>query len=127
MQNLKKVIYGSWISLIAMGLPLLAKGQSSNNASTLIPQPPNALANWGSVDNIGELIMYVISNILLPVAGLIAVLFIIIGGYQYLVSGANPDLAKRAKQSLTGAVLGLVIIILSYVIVRVVARTLGAH
>ena len=61
---------------------------------------------------------------ILGLAGLVAVLFIIIGGYQYIMSGANEGLAKKGKTTLTNAVIGLIIIILSYTVISIVYTTL---
>ena len=63
-----------------------------------------------------------IVNILLAIAVTVAILFLVIGGFQFLLAGANSELAKRGRQTLTNAIIGLVIIILSYVIVSVVAN-----
>ena len=66
-------------------------------------------------------------NTLLGLLGLVSMLFIIIGGYQYVMSGANEELAEKGKKTLTNAIIGLVIAILSYVILRVVVGTLGGN
>lgn len=67
----------------------------------------------------------VINKILLPIAGTIAVLFIIIGGFQYITSGGNEELAEAGKKNLQNAIIGLVIVILSYVIIRVIIYSLN--
>jgi type IV secretory pathway VirB2 component (pilin) len=94
-------------------------------ADSIIPNKPSQLPDIAA-NNARDAIVVFIQEYLLPFAGIIAVLFIIIGGYQYIFSGANEDLAEKGKKTLTNAVIGLVIIILSYVIVRIVARTLMA-
>jgi hypothetical protein len=71
--------------------------------------------------NINELIAYVI-NILLGVAFGIAVLFLIIGGFWYITSAGNEETAEKGKNTAVNAIIGIVIIILSYVIVNVVSR-----
>ncbi len=62
---------------------------------------------------------------LLGIVGAVAILYVILGGYQYLTAGANPDLAKRGASTLRNAVIGLIIVILSYIIVTVVVNSLG--
>lgn len=57
-------------------------------------------------------------------AGLVAVLFLIIGGYQYIISGGNEEAAEKGKKTITNSVIGLIIIILSYTIVTVIFRSL---
>ncbi len=61
-------------------------------------------------------------NWLLGITFGIAVLFLIIGGFQFLTAGASPDNATKGKQTIINALIGIVIIILSYVIVNVVAN-----
>ena len=65
-----------------------------------------------------------IVQILLGLIGLISMLFIMLGGYQYVVSGANEELAEKGKKTLRNAIIGLVVTILSYVIVVAVMNTL---
>jgi hypothetical protein len=66
-----------------------------------------------------------IINIALAVAGLVAVLFLIIGGFRYITSAGNEETAEQAKKIITNAIIGIVIIILSFVIVRVISTALA--
>lgn len=66
-----------------------------------------------------------IIKILLGITAAIAVLFIIIGGYQFITSAANPSGAKAGKETLKNAIIGLVIIMLSYAIVVAVTSFLS--
>ncbi|HEX9503062.1 MAG TPA: hypothetical protein VF974_01935 [Patescibacteria group bacterium] len=65
-----------------------------------------------------------IINIALGVAGLVAVLFLIIGGFRYITSAGNEETAESAKKIIINAIIGVVIIILSFVIVRVISGAL---
>ncbi len=56
-------------------------------------------------------------NALLILAGAVAVLFIIIGGFQYVSSAGNPESVAKAKTTILYAVIGLIVAILSYAIV----------
>ncbi|HYF04534.1 MAG TPA: hypothetical protein VEA59_00010 [Patescibacteria group bacterium] len=71
------------------------------------------------------LIVYII-KILLVFSGLIAVGFIIIGGYYYITAGGSSEQAGKGKTTVFNAVIGLVIIILSYVIVNVIVNTISS-
>lgn len=74
------------------------------------------LTNSSSVPQlIGNII-----KILLGIAGAIAVLFVLIGGFQYMTSAGNEKQAEGGKTNIFNALIGIVIIILSYVIVNVV-------
>ena len=56
----------------------------------------------------------------LYLAAIIAVIFIIIGGFLYITSTGDPAKATKGRQTLVNALIGLAIIILSYLIVQVV-------
>ena len=71
-----------------------------------------------------EDIVYKIINILLGFAFAVALLFIIIGGYQFLIAGASPSLAEQGKKTLTNAIIGIVIIVLSYTLISIIYREL---
>lgn len=61
-------------------------------------------------------------NWLLALAGLVAVLFLIIGGFWYITSAGNEETAEKGKNTVINALIGIVIIVLSYVIVQVIAN-----
>jgi len=53
-------------------------------------------------------------------AGIICVLIIIIAGYFYVVSGGNASNTKRAREAIIGAVVGIIIILMAFVITQFV-------
>ena len=77
--------------------------------------------NCQSNGTVTGLIITVI-NWLLALAALVAVLFLIIGGFWYITSAGNEETAEKGKSTAINAIIGLVIIILSYVIVSVVSN-----
>jgi hypothetical protein len=79
-------------------------------------------ACFGGACTISALILSVI-NIILALAGLIAVLVLIIGGFRYVTSFGNEEVTGQAKKMILNALLGMIIIILAFVIVRVVQNT----
>ena len=64
------------------------------------------------------LILLAILDILLYVSGIIAVIFVIYGGTQYVLSQGNPDNTKKAQSTVINALVGLVICILAATIVN---------
>ena len=88
------------------------------------PNPaPDFFVNIG--DNTFKGIIMKAIGWILPLAGLIAVLFVIIGGFQYVMSGVDEEMAEKGKKTLKNAIIGVVIIVLSWVIVAVVSSTLA--
>jgi hypothetical protein len=63
-----------------------------------------------------------IINYALGIAFFVAVIYLIYGGFQYLTSGGNDGQAKTGRANITNALIGIVIIVLSYTIVSVVYR-----
>lgn len=64
-----------------------------------------------------------IANILYPVyfwAGVAAVIVIIVAGFFFTTSHGDPSLVTRAKSAITGAVIGLVVVLLAFGITAIV-------
>ena len=59
-------------------------------------------------------------SILLSVSGGITVIFIIVSGYQLMISRGNPEAIKEAQEKLTAAIVGFLFIIFSLVILEVI-------
>lgn len=85
---------------------------------------PGFFASWGGNNTFAGILVFAI-NIGLSIAGLVAVLFIIYGGFQYMTSAGNEERAETGRRTLVNAIIGLVVIILSYVIVSVINNAFG--
>lgn len=57
-------------------------------------------------------------------ATVIAVVYLIWNGIQYITAAGDEEKQATAKRGITGSVIGIVVILLSYVIVRVIANTI---
>jgi prepilin signal peptidase PulO-like enzyme (type II secretory pathway) len=105
-------------------MPAVALAQSAVSRGLHLPGLPNLFGNGLASDQtLPELIINII-ELLLLFAGSIAVLFIIIGGFQYITSGGNEETAEKGRKTLVNAVIGMVVIILSYTIITVIQTTL---
>jgi hypothetical protein len=62
---------------------------------------------------------------LFPLAGLIALIFIIQGGYMWMISGGDPNKVKQAQGTLTWAVLGLIVVMVIFSLLRVLINFLS--
>lgn len=71
--------------------------------------------------SVGQLIQRFL-DILLTLAGIIAILFIVLGGYQYITSRGAEDQAKAGRKTMTYAIIGLIAILLAYTGVNLVVR-----
>ena len=63
------------------------------------------------------LILLAVVDDLLRIAGLVAVGFVIYGGYKYITSQGSPDQTADAQKTILNAVIGLVIAIIAVALV----------
>jgi len=63
-----------------------------------------------------------LTNLATAVAGVLAFFYLLYAGILYITSGNSPDQAKKAQQAIINVIIGIVVIALSYVIVRVVSN-----
>jgi hypothetical protein len=70
----------------------------------------------GSLDQLIQTII----NVILLIAGIVAVIYLIVGGYQYITSSGNAEQAQAGRTTVLNAIIGLVIIFAAYLIVRFV-------
>lgn len=61
----------------------------------------------------------------LGVIGSIIILMIIISGFMYITSAGNPTQTERAKKTLVGAIIGLIIVSASGLLVTLVPKIMG--
>lgn len=66
-----------------------------------------------------------IINYFLGLLGLIAVAFLIYAGVLMVTAGGNDEQVTKARKIITYAVVGIIIILLSYTIVSFVSQALG--
>lgn len=78
----------------------------------------------GTPDDPGQIIA-AITNTLLTVAGVIAVIMVIVGGIMYALSAGDSNKAGKAKDTILYAVIGLAITMLAYAIVNFVIGQLN--
>lgn len=76
--------------------------------------------NLTNPHDVGKILLAV-SEILLRLGGLIAVGFVIYGGFRFILSQGEPDKATSARHTIINAVVGLIITILAATIVSFIA------
>ena len=65
-----------------------------------------------------------VTNTILYIVGIIAVIMLIIGGIRYVISGGDSKKVTDAKNTILYAIIGLIIAFLSYAIVNFVISAL---
>ncbi len=71
-------------------------------------------------------VVAVIINLAFGVAGIVAVIYLIMGGFGYVTAGGNPETLDTAKAKIVNSIIGLVVILISYLIVQFVLSRIGA-
>jgi hypothetical protein len=119
------------ILLIALGFNIggfahlsLADTACPSNLSSLSGLGLPAYCNVVGSDSTG-LLTHII-NILLALLGVIAVLFIIIGGYRMITSSGDTTNFEKGQKTVTYAIIGLVVAVLAFTIITVIGNTLGS-
>ncbi len=115
-------------SLGALVLPFLAKAQTPVSNGLSNSGLSGVFGNGGlnQSQSLSELIVNVI-RLMLLFAGIIAVVFVIIGGYWYLTSAGNEEGAEKGQKTITNAIIGIIVIVLSYVIINVIVNLVGSN
>ena len=114
MKRFKKILLLASASFI----PTLTYAQGLVN-----PPKPDGLPGYSEDRLSSALLTYI--NIALGIVGLIAVIFLIYGGFRYITSAGNEEVAEGAKKTIQNSIIGLVVIILSYTIITVIINAIA--
>ena len=84
----------------------------------IIPQPTGAGGTYEIID-----IFTLLGNILtlaFTFTAVVAVIYLIVGGYNYVTAYGNPENIQKGKQTITWAIIGLAVSIIAWAIVQFV-------
>lgn len=135
------VIYGGYLYMASEGNPSkVERGKSTLTAAvlgTVIAMSASVIVNtakiilginaadgWAQAD-FTKTQMNNIFSWAYTIAGLVAVVFIIKGGFNYLTSQGDPGKTKTAMQTIIYAVVGLVVVILAALITNFIITSTG--
>jgi len=107
------VIAGVFGGLLNVGHDLVANAQIFDPQRDL----PDNIANAGGDQTLRELILTVV-NYFLTFVGIIAVIMLMWGGFQYMVKGEEGK--DQARNTIIYAIVGIIIILFSFAIVNTV-------
>jgi amino acid transporter len=93
--------------VMATSLPLIARADTPS----FLPADAGEI-DLGTNDPVDTVVNII--NWGLGILGLIAVVFIIIGGFRWMTAGGNEQSVESAKKILIAAIIGLVIVMASY-------------
>ncbi len=64
-------------------------------------------------------------NVILGFAGIALFVMLLVGGFKYLNSGGDPKAAESANKTITLAIAGLLVIVLSFLILALISKITG--
>ena len=85
-------------------------------------EPPTGFEFTGG--DIGDVISALLPSVYI-LAGLLLFIYLIIGGFGLLTSGGDPKAVESAKGKITNAVVGFIIIFVSYWLVQILEIIFG--
>lgn len=72
-----------------------------------------------------EVVFKNVVNVILGFAGIAFFVLLLIGGFKYLTSGGDPKAVEGAKKTITYAIGGLLVIVLSFLILKLIQAITG--
>lgn len=117
-QGLAKIIFA--VTVLVPQAVFAAAGGTGLGSNTL-PLPEALPSQTSFLD----LLTFII-NFFLGLVGTVAILMLIYGGFLYLTSGGGEN-TKKAKNTIMYAIIGIVVILLSYAIVNTVTSSLAGR
>ncbi len=122
--------------------PIESAGSTTGGTTTSVAVPAGGEGGFSILPNSGRLaesirtgdihlsdipdfISYFISMGIIA-AGSIAFLMLLYGGYQYIIGGVYSDMRDQGKTTITYAITGLVLSLLSYAIVSIIQLVVTA-
>jgi len=78
----------------------------------------------GYATNFGTMFSSIL-NVVMLVAAILVFAFLIFGGIQWITSGGDKNKAEEARNKITAAIIGLIIVAASYAVINLVVNFLG--
>ncbi len=116
--NIAQLVFTLALVLSPVYVPAVAQAGLIDTFVNNCPADTGVRCSEGSIAAIFRLII----NWALAIAFIAAVIMLIYGGFLYITSAGNTDNATKGKTAIINALVGIVIIVLSYIIVQIVYR-----
>lgn len=113
-------------SVIILTIPASAFAYSALQGADCVNGKDSAICNRSNSDPLtgNDGILIHITNIVAFVAGAAAVIIIVVSGIRYITAGGDSNAVGAAKNTLIGAIIGLVVIVLAKVLITFVVNQL---
>ncbi|HSI20838.1 MAG TPA: pilin [Verrucomicrobiae bacterium] len=105
----------------AVGTPVIAHAASPFS----LPKPKQNLDGGSTPETTLTTLATRVIDIIFLLAGILAVIYLLWSGIQYITAGGNADKVKAARQGIINAVIGIVVIMAAFFIIRIATSTRG--
>jgi hypothetical protein len=79
------------------------------------------VATFGFLETMfGNIVRFVVA-----ISGVALLIMLLVGGFSFLFSGGDPKKLEQARGTLTNAVIGIVVIVAAYLIIRIIGVFTG--
>lgn len=112
--------------LLALVMPVRAQDQGS--FTLIVPKGMGIEVNPAAVpkaEGIVETIIVNVITIFSAIGGLGVVIYFVWGAVDWILSGGDKEKVANARKKMTHAIIGLVLLSLSYVIINIVGQIVG--
>ena len=124
---MKKTKIASLIVAFVLGIFGLSLAPAATHAASVCDQPnvpeevkkANGCSGTGDSAEFSGVIVAILNGIV-AVLGIVAAIFIVVGGINYMTSQGDPGKTKKAKDTILYATIGLIIAALAFAIVNFV-------
>ncbi|MCK5415893.1 hypothetical protein KAI92_00530 [Candidatus Parcubacteria bacterium] len=99
----------------------------TENVSATLLNPPSGENRGDYAVNDIIILLINIATWLLGITGSLTLLAFIYGGVLFLISAGNNETVAKAKKIIFGAIVGLIIVFLSYTIINFLMTGMGYH
>ena len=113
------LIIASTISIITLSTTPVLAANNDICSSSAAKDVKEAAGCYGTGNQLPNVIVNILNGVI-AVAGVIAVIFVVVGGVQYMTSSGDAGKIKKAKDTILYAIIGLIVCVLSYAIVNFV-------
>lgn len=108
------------VSTLSQGLRIIP----SVGAGTPQPSSIELQGPLQGISTLGDLVNK-IATFIMPLAAIILFFVLVWGGYDYLMSQGNAEKIKSAQAKITTGVIGFVLLVSSFLIVKLITSILG--
>jgi len=132
-EKLKKILRGLPLLLITYYLLPITPASAQENGQPLGPIQgiPGAYLpdpEAEGIESAGTMFSRIFSNIItfLSIVGaLMFLIYFIIGALNWISAGGKPEKVENAKNTMTNAAIGLIVIVAAYSVIYIISRVLG--